>query len=247
MSTNHLISGYPPLSTLGGLQLVNDRQLTNGSWHDTKLPYSGKLSREKTFTNRWNIRFCGKNFRGFTTDRILCAINQSRPHSFSRRKLSQMASNPRNSWNFSLSKVSRYTVPHPYHPETQGKNKRTWKSTVKTSVSWRWVHVLDGIPDKMGARSTRATLAKSTHTSPFRIVFETLEIRIGCTHINASYSQPLTSGMLFDSSNRHMQCTCAHSKSTSTMALYACWHAAGTSEYMYIVHHRGCDVTPTKV
>ena len=38
--------------------------------HLRRLPYSRKLSREKTFTNPWNIRFRGENFRGFTTDWI---------------------------------------------------------------------------------------------------------------------------------------------------------------------------------
>ena len=33
-------------------------------------PYSGKLSREKTFTNWWNMRFREENYRGFATDRI---------------------------------------------------------------------------------------------------------------------------------------------------------------------------------
>ena len=74
------------------------------------IPYSGKLSSEKTFTNLWNIRFREENFRGFATDRMLCAINQSGPHPFSWRKLSRMASDPRNSWKFSPSKVSHYTV-----------------------------------------------------------------------------------------------------------------------------------------
>ena len=77
---------------------------------DDQIPYSGKLSREKTFTNPRNISFCGENLRGFTTDRILWAINQSGPHPFSWRKLARMVSDPRNSWKFSPSKVSRYMV-----------------------------------------------------------------------------------------------------------------------------------------
>ena len=51
-------------------------------WH---VPYSGKLSREKTFVNWWKIWF-------------------------SRRKLSCIATKLRNSHKFSPSKVFRYTV-----------------------------------------------------------------------------------------------------------------------------------------
>ena len=75
-----------------------------------QIPYSGKLSREKAFMNPWNISFRGENFRGFATDRMLCAINQSGPHPFSWRKLSRTAVHPQNSWKFSPSKVSRYMV-----------------------------------------------------------------------------------------------------------------------------------------
>ena len=44
--------GSPPLWCRSSVQKVME------------LPYSGKLSREKTFANWWKIRFCGENFHG---------------------------------------------------------------------------------------------------------------------------------------------------------------------------------------
>ena len=67
------------------------------------IPYSGKLSREKTFAN---YDFHGENFHGllaFTTPK------DATPH-ISQRKLLRIATKPRNSRKFSPSKVFRYTV-----------------------------------------------------------------------------------------------------------------------------------------
>ena len=56
-----------------------DKIITPGctSAQASVVPYSGKLSRDKTFTNLWTIRFRGENFCGFTTDRILCKVGHT--------------------------------------------------------------------------------------------------------------------------------------------------------------------------
>ena len=73
--------------------------------HCAEVPYSGKLSKEKTFTNWWkkNNIFHRENFH-----RLLCAKGCHAPK-ISWRKLSRIATKL---WNlkFSRSKVFRYTV-----------------------------------------------------------------------------------------------------------------------------------------
>ena len=44
--------------------LVTELPFGNVHMQCTKLPYSGKLSREKTFADWWKIKFRGENFRG---------------------------------------------------------------------------------------------------------------------------------------------------------------------------------------
>ena len=70
------------------------------------IPYSGKLSREKTFANWWKYDFRRENFRGL----LAFAVPKDATPQISRRKLSCIATKLRNSWKFSPSKVSRYTV-----------------------------------------------------------------------------------------------------------------------------------------
>ena len=67
------------------------------------LPYSGKLSREKTFAK---YDFRGKNFcrwLAFAAPKVPCS-------QISWRKISQIAAKPQNSRKFLPLKVSRYTV-----------------------------------------------------------------------------------------------------------------------------------------
>ena len=70
------------------------------------IPYSGKLSREKTFANWWKYNFCGENFH-----RLLAfATPKDATLQISRRKLSRIATKLQNSRKFSPLKVSRSTV-----------------------------------------------------------------------------------------------------------------------------------------
>ena len=58
------------------------------------LPYSGKLSREKTFANWWKYDFRGENFRGL----LAFAVPKDATPQISWRKLSRIATKPQNSW-----------------------------------------------------------------------------------------------------------------------------------------------------
>ena len=70
------------------------------------LPYSGKLSREKTFANWLKYDFRGENFR-----RLLAfAVPKDATPQISQRKFSRIATKPQKSRKFSPSKVFRYTV-----------------------------------------------------------------------------------------------------------------------------------------
>ena len=83
--------------------------VASGRIHE--LPYSGKLSREKTFANWWKYDFCRENFR-----RLLAfALPKDTTPQISRKKLSRIATKLRNSRKFSPSKVFRYTVLHCMH------------------------------------------------------------------------------------------------------------------------------------
>ena len=89
--------------------------------------YTGKLSREKTLTNQWNIRFRIENIvdspqTGYWTHpqsmNVLYSMcmrdNTHHSHTpFSWRNFSWMVLDPRNPRKFSPSKVSRYTVLSP--------------------------------------------------------------------------------------------------------------------------------------
>ena len=70
------------------------------------IPYSGKLSREKTFANWWKYNFRRENFRGLHA----FAMPKDATPQISQRKLSRIATKPQNSRKFSPSKVFRYTV-----------------------------------------------------------------------------------------------------------------------------------------
>ena len=64
--------------------------------HSRELPYSGKLSREKTFANWWKYDFRGENFRAF-------AMPKDATPQISRRKFSRIAREIRESflpWKF---------------------------------------------------------------------------------------------------------------------------------------------------
>ena len=76
------------------------------------IPYSGKLSREKTFVNWWKLRFfTKKTFAEKTFTDCSFLLCQWMPHlQISQRKLSQIATEMWKSWKFSPSTVSRYTV-----------------------------------------------------------------------------------------------------------------------------------------
>ena len=67
------------------------------------IPYSMKLSREKTFMNWWKIRFFSE--KTFVDCSILLSHTQ-----ISQRTLSWIATKPQNSRKFSPSKVFRYMV-----------------------------------------------------------------------------------------------------------------------------------------
>ena len=74
------------------------------------VPYSGKLSREKTFANWWKYDFRGENFRGLPA----FVMPKDTTLQISWRKLSCIAAKPRNLQKFSPSKVFRYTVQVPH-------------------------------------------------------------------------------------------------------------------------------------
>ena len=70
------------------------------------LPYSGKLSREKTFVDWWKYDFRGENFR-----RLLAfAVPKDATPQISQRKFSRIATKPKKSRKFSPSKVFCYMV-----------------------------------------------------------------------------------------------------------------------------------------
>ena len=71
-----------------------------------KLPYSVKLSREKTFAKWWQIWFL---LRKFSQIGRFCSTKVPHPQIL-QRKLSRIAIKPRNSQKFSPSKASRYMV-----------------------------------------------------------------------------------------------------------------------------------------
>ena len=66
-----------------------------------QLPYSGKLSKEKTFTNWWKYDFRGENF---------CSAKGRHAPNFAEKTSAYIATKQQNSWKFSPSKVLRYTV-----------------------------------------------------------------------------------------------------------------------------------------
>ena len=72
-----------------------------------KLPYSGKLLREKTFTNWWKIQFSQRKLSWIAH---FCCAKRMPCLKISQRKLSQIATKLWNSRKFSPSKVSCYTV-----------------------------------------------------------------------------------------------------------------------------------------
>ena len=79
-----------------------------GVWNS--IPYSGKLAREKTFANWWKYDFRGENFRGL----LAFAMLKDATPQISWRKLSRIATKPRNSRKFStiryVTRVRKRTV-----------------------------------------------------------------------------------------------------------------------------------------
>ena len=77
--------------------------------HTSEIPYSGKLSREKTFANWWKIQFSRRKLSWITC--FYHAACQRMPHpKISLRKLLRIATKSQNLGKFSPSKVSHYTV-----------------------------------------------------------------------------------------------------------------------------------------
>ena len=70
-----------------------------------EIPYSGKLSREKTFARIGDFR--GENYRGLL---VFAAPKDATPSNFAEKTFARIATKPRNSRKFSPSKVSRYMV-----------------------------------------------------------------------------------------------------------------------------------------
>ena len=73
---------------------------------DWAILYSGKFSREKTFTNWRKYDFRGENFYGL----VACAAPKDTTLQISQRKLLRIATKPQNLQKFFPSKVFRYTV-----------------------------------------------------------------------------------------------------------------------------------------
>ena len=86
-------------------ELLSNRQYSN-------TIYSEKVSREKkkikAFADRWKIRFSQRKLSRIA--RFCHAKGHHAPQIQSRRKLSRISTKLRNSWKFSPSKVSCYTV-----------------------------------------------------------------------------------------------------------------------------------------
>ena len=84
--------------------------MSKNYWHVkmNKLPYSGKLSHEKTFANLWKIRFSRRELSW-----IGCWCHKKMPlPQILQRKIPLMATKSWNSWNFSPSKVFHNAVSH---------------------------------------------------------------------------------------------------------------------------------------
>ena len=106
---------------IDGFQMSNKRPTSKRQMHDQEAAvqwsfhferssfftvYSGKLSRNKLSRIGEKYNFCGENFRECS---LLPCQRMPHPHILW-RKLLQIATKLRNSWKFSLSKVSCYTV-----------------------------------------------------------------------------------------------------------------------------------------
>ena len=114
ISCNESFRNIPQLETLhvyakcGPLYTVySPVKKINVSHESLTIPYSGKLSREKTFANWRKRRFSRKKLSRIAR---WCRRQNTPCLPISRRKLSQIATKPRNSQMFSSSKVSLYTV-----------------------------------------------------------------------------------------------------------------------------------------
>ena len=100
------------------------------------VPYSGKLSREKTFANWWKCNFRKENFHGL----VVFATPKDALPQISRRKLSHIATKLQISRKFSPSKVFHYTVLLPNILLDVGEVNNN-NFTVASCGSMQWLNV----------------------------------------------------------------------------------------------------------